>query len=171
MSNKAMQRIGLRPTADRPTVRVAKQSPMMQGIHLSKIWFDEDVVEFRITVSDGTSSFSNQVYVGHAALEDAVASLDVFKGHVHGGLLDVRFGEFGCEYANGAFHARFQFPSSGRLYITCEQESDFEEFATKTVASRATLYLKSQPALLDRFIVELQALASGQVEEAFLEAI
>ena len=144
---------------------------MRQGIHLSKIWFDDDVVELRITVSDGTSSFSNQVYVGHAAFRDTAARLDVFKGHIHGGLLDVRFGEFGCEYANGAFHARFQFPSPGRLYITSEQESEFEEFAKKTVASRATMYLRSEPALLDRFIIELQALASGESEEASLEAI
>jgi hypothetical protein len=151
--------------------RLKKQTPMRQGIQLSKIWFDDDVVEFRITVSDGTSSFSNQVYVGHAAFGDTLASLDVFKAQIHGGLLNIRFGEFGCEYANGAFHGRFQFPSPGTLYITCEQESDFEEFARKTVASRATMYLKSEPALLDRFIVELQALASGDSDEASLEAI
>ena len=144
---------------------------MIPGIHLSKIWFDDDIIEFRIAVSDGTSRFVNQVYVRHAALTDAVSSLDTFKGHVHGGLLDVRFGEFGCEYSNGAFHARFQFPSPGRLYITSEQESDFGEFAKKTVASRATMYLKSEPALLDRFVIELQSLASGEREEASLEAI
>jgi len=144
---------------------------MTQGIHLTKIWFDDDLVEFRITVSDGISSFTNQVYVGHAALEDAVSSLRVFKDHVHGGLLDLRFGEFGSEYANGAFHARFHFAVQARLFVSCEQESEFAEFAKKEVASGATMYIKSEPALLDRFIAELQALASGEAEEATLEAI
>ena len=144
---------------------------MKQGIHFSKIWFDDDVIEFRIGVSNGTSCFVNQVYVGHSALADAVSSLDAFKGHVHGGLLDVRFGGFGCEYANGGFQARFHFANPNRLFITCEQESDFEEFAKKTVANRATIYLKSEPALLDRFIVELQSLVSGEHKEASLEAI
>ncbi len=144
---------------------------MKQGLHLSKIWFDDDVIEFRIGVSDGTSHFVNQVYVGHSAFADAVSDLDAFKNHVHGGLLDVRLGAFGCEYANGAFHARFQFPSPGRLYVSCEQEAEFEEFSKKNVAGRATLYLKSEPALLDRFIVELRAVASGESEEASLEAI
>jgi len=141
------------------------------GIHISKIWSDDDVVELKIEVSDGASLFSNQVYVGHAELADAASSLNAFKDDLYGGLLDVRFGEFGCEYANGAFHARFHYPSPGRLCVTCRQESDFEQFSKKTVASKATMYVISEPVLLDRFIAELQAFASGASEEAHLEAI
>ena len=144
---------------------------MKSGIHISRVWSDDDVVELRILVSDGMSSFSNQTYVGHAALENAVSSLDVFKNHVHGGLFDLRFGEFGPEYANGAFHARFHFPVPGRLFVSCEQESEFVEFAKKEIASRATMYVKSEPALLDRFIAELRAVAAGTGEEAYLEAV
>jgi len=144
---------------------------MKPGIVISRVWSDEDVVELRVTVSDGTSLFSNQVYVGHAALQAAVSSLRAFKDHVHGGLFDLRFGEFGPEYANGAFHARFHFPLPGRLHVSCEQESDFAEFAEKQVASRASMYLKSEPALLDRFIAELGAVAGDTSQEAYLEAI
>jgi len=90
---------------------------------------------------------------------------------LHGGLFDLRFGEFGPEYANGAFHARFHFPAPGPLFVTCEQESEFEEFAKKEVASKATMYVKSEPALLDRFIDELRAVAAGRSEQAYLEAI
>ena len=144
---------------------------MKPGIRISKVWFDDDVIELKIEVSDGTSLFSNQAYVGHAALAEVISKLNVFKNHLHGGLLDVLFGEFGCEYANGALHARFHFPSPGKLYVTCRQESEFEEFSTKTVASKATMYLRSEPVLLDRFIAELQALVSDASQEAHLEAI
>lgn len=144
---------------------------MKPGLHISKIWFDDDVIELRIGVSHGDSFFSNQVYVGHVAFQEAISSLTVFKDQVHGGLLDVRFGEFGPEYANGAFRARFHFASPGRLYVSCEQESDFEQFSIKDVASRATMYIKSEPALLDRFIAELQAVASGTSDVAYLEAV
>lgn len=143
---------------------------MKPGIHISRVSSDDGVVELRILVSDGVSSFSNHAYVGHAALEDAVASLQVFKSQVHGGLLDLRFGEFGPEYASGAFHARFHFPAPGRLFVSCEQESEFVEFANKEVASRATLYVQSEPSLLDRFIGELRAVAAGTSDEAYLEA-
>jgi hypothetical protein len=144
---------------------------MTKGIRFDRIWSDDDVVELRVTVSDGTSSFVNEVYVGHQSFSDTVSALGRFKDHVHGGLLDIRFGEFGPEYASGAFHARFHFPKPGRLYITSRQESGFSEFAAKTVASCATLYIASQPVLLDRFILELSALADGKREEAFLEAV
>jgi hypothetical protein len=85
--------------------------------------------------------------------------------------LDIRFGEFGPEYASGAFHARLHFPAPGRLYVSCRQESDFEEFGKKTVASSAALYLVSQPALLDRFIGDLKILASKAESDAFLETV
>ena len=81
------------------------------------------------------------------------------------------FGEFGSEYANGAFHARFHFPKLGRLFTTCQQESDFIEFGKKTVASCATMYLCSEPALLDRFIDELKRIPVDTNSEARLEAV
>lgn len=129
------------------------------------------MVEFAIEVADGASRFANRVYVGYRSLADAIANLDSFKTHVHGGLLDVRFGEFGPEYANGAFHARFHFPKPGRLFITCRQESDFSEFGGKTVASCATMYLSSEPALLDRFIEELRRIPADSEGQARLEAV
>ena len=88
---------------------------MKRGISFTKIWSDEDMIELRIDVSDGASLFSNQVYVGYLHLSEAVSQLDTFRDH--GGLLDMRFGEFGPEYANGAFHARFHFPKPGKLFI------------------------------------------------------
>ena len=144
---------------------------MKPGIQLTKVWFDDDMLELKVDVSDGTSFFSNRVYVAYSALTEAVAQLDAFKDHIHGGLLDVRFGEFGPEYANGAFHARFHFPKPGRLYISCRQQSEFEEFSVTKVASEATLYLRTEPALLDNFISELKGLDAKRREEAHLEAI
>ena len=144
---------------------------MKPGIMITRLWFDVDVVELRIRVSDGTSSFSNDVYVAHDTLEDAVSSLQAFRNHLHGGLLDLQFGEFGPEFAKGAFHARFHFLLPGRLFVTCNQESGFEEFANKKVASKATLYVKSEPVLLDRFITQMEVLAAGMRAEAELEGI
>jgi len=143
---------------------------MDRGIRISRVWSDEDMVELCVEVSDGTSSFSNRAYIAHGKLEQIASNLANFKDHIHGGILDVRVGEFGPEYANGAFHGRLHFTAPGRLRITCEQESDFMEFGRKNVASRATLYLSAEPASLDRFVNEVKVLARG-AESAFLEAI
>ena len=147
------------------------ETAMDRGLRVRRVWFDDDVVELQIDVSDGRSSFSNRAYVGHGHLADTVTGLDAFRAHLHGGLLDVRFGEFGPEYASGAFHGRFHFSKPGRLFITCRQESEHEPFAGKTVASCATLYLQSEPVLLDRFVGELGGLVSRARDVAVLEAV
>lgn len=144
---------------------------MDPGVFFKKIWFDEDVVELKTDSSDGYSLFSNRVYVGHQELDDLIAGLNTFRGQVYGGLYNIRFGEFGPEYANGAFHARLHFRELGRIHLTVRAQSEFEEFGIKNVASEATLYLVSEPILLDNFIAELKALKSGLSDEAKFEAV
>ena len=143
---------------------------MQPGISLKKIWSDEHLIELKIDSFDGNSLFSNEVYVGHQEIEDLIEGLNTFKDHVHGGIYDIQLGEFGPEYANGAFQARLHFHSQSKLHITINAQSDFEEFGMKKVASEATLYLVSEAGLLDNFIVELRALKADMKDEAKLEA-
>jgi hypothetical protein len=146
---------------------------MTPSITIKKIWFDDDVVEFEITTSDGCSQFCVKIYAGHQALESLICDLDRFKSQVHGGIYDIEFGKFGPEYANGAFQARLHFhtPGRGRLFITVNAESDWHLFSKTEVASRATLYLKSEPGLLDTFINELRRVSSGSNERAIFECV
>ena len=141
---------------------------MQQGISISKTWSDDDLVEFRIVVADQVSSFCNTVYVGHGQLAELATELRIFRNHIHGGIKDIRFGEFGPEYANGAFHARLHFCSPGKLYISTHQQSEFTSFSVGEVASEAKMYLVSEPVLLDNFLAEFGGLANGAREDAFL---
>jgi hypothetical protein len=142
---------------------------MQKGISISKIWSDDDLVELCIAVTDRASSFSNTVYLGHGQLVELAEQLRNFRDHIHGGIKDIRFGEFGPEYANGAFHARLHFRSPGKLYVSTHQQSEFTSFSVGEVASEAKMYLVSEPVLLDNFISELGALANGAREHALLE--
>lgn len=144
---------------------------MKPGISFTKIWFDDDMVELRIQVSDGQSTFVNEVYVGHQQLTDLVADLNRFKTHVHGGIYDMAFGSFGPEYAHGAFHARLHFQDRGILFVTVKSQTDFQDFGKKNVASEATMYLRTEPALLDNFIAVLKDMSDGKREDAALERI
>ncbi|TOO91690.1 hypothetical protein CGH25_24220, partial [Vibrio parahaemolyticus] len=96
---------------------------MKAKIEFEKVWFDEDIVELRILVSNGHSMFTNKVYVGSNELELLYKRLEAFKTAYYGGLEDITFGEFGVEYASGAFHARLHFPKPGLLYISTKQQS------------------------------------------------
>ena len=142
---------------------------MTRGIRIVKRWSDDDVIDLTFEVSDGRSLFINTAYVAVDWLETASSALRVFGRQIHGGLYDLKAGEFGPEFANGAFLARFHFPKPGRLFISTQQQSDYREFKSSEVASAARLFLTSEPVLLDRFIDELAALNRGEREDATLE--
>lgn len=129
------------------------------------------MLELRIDACDGTSAFSNKVYVGHQNLRDVVGELNTFKDQVYGGIYDLRFGEFGPEYASGAFHARLQFHHRGALLVSTHMQSEYSDFGPKNVASEVNLYLISEPALLDSFIQSLRAVSDGSRIDAELEAV
>ncbi len=129
------------------------------------------MIELRIDACDGTSVFSNKVYVGHQNLRQVVGELNTFKDHIYGGIYDLRFGEFGPEYASGALHARLHFHDKGKLLVSVHMQSDYSDFGRKIVASEANLYMISEPSLLDNFILALRTLSDGNCLEAELEAI
>lgn len=144
---------------------------MKPSIRFTKIWANEDMLELRIEVCDGRSLFVNQVYVGHQLLADTVSGLRRFKDQIFGGLFNLRFGEFGPEYASGALDVRMHFRKHGKLLIRILAQSEFSRFEERELSSDATLHLVSEPALLDNFILELSALSEGGIEQAKLEAI
>jgi len=144
---------------------------MKPGINFKRIWSDDDLIELRIDSCDGTSLFSIKVHVGHQSVSDLIAELYDFKDKVYGGIYDIQMGAFGPEYASGAFHARLHFHQHSRIHITIEGESEFNDFGGKNVASKATLYMATEPVLLDNFIAELKMLSAGSRNEAKLEAL
>jgi len=144
---------------------------MKPSIRFTKIWNDEDMLELRVEISDGCSLFVNQIYVGHHLLSDTVSGLNRFKEQIYGGLFNLRFGEFGSEYASGALDIRMHFRNRGKLYLRIRAQSEFSRFEDQQLSSDATLHLMSEPALLDNFILGLHALSEGGIEQAELEAI
>jgi hypothetical protein len=130
-------------------------------ISIEKVWFDDDLSELKISVCNGKSLFTNKVYVGSHQILELVNSLNAFKNHFYGGLNDILLGQFGREYANGAFSARLHFPKPGALYIATHQQSEYFEFKGQEEASEAKMYLTTEPVLLDNFIQELKGLSNG----------
>jgi hypothetical protein len=95
--------------------------------------------------------------------------LEIFKDQIYGGIYDLEFGSFGPEYASGAFHARLQFQDRGKIFISIKAQSKYEDFGKKNIASEATLYLVTEPSMLDNFIVSLKTLNNGNADSAHLE--
>ena len=141
---------------------------MTPCIAFKKIWNDDDLIELTVTVCNGKSIFSNNIYANADALIQLVKHLSIFRNHIYGGLYDIKLGEFGVEYASGGFQARLHFDSQGKLFISTHQQTEFEESPKTQVASEAKMYLSAEPALLDNFITDLKILNSGSSDEAIL---
>lgn len=144
---------------------------MQPFIKFEKVWCDEDTTELKVTVNNGQSSFSNIVSLGNNELSELSESLEVFKTQYYGGLKDVQFGRFGREFVNGGFHARMHFPEPGYLYIATTQQSKFLSFKGQEVASEAKMFLRTEPCLLDNFLLELKQLSKGDEDAAQLLCI
>ena len=144
---------------------------MKSGIRFTKLWSDDDMLSLQVEISDGRSLFTMDVYVGHKKLADTVSGLHRFKDQIFGGLFNLRFGEFGPEYASGALDVRMHFRQGAKLFVRVLAQSRFSRFEDREIASEATLYLISEPVLLDNFIPALRMLSEGSVDEAELEAM
>ena len=88
------------------------------GLLIQKVWFDDHLTELSITISNGSSKFTNKVYIAKDDIKDLIDQLDGFKNDYYGGLIDILWGGFGHEYANGAFAPRLHFPKPSTLYLT-----------------------------------------------------
>lgn len=144
---------------------------MKSNISFENIWSDEGMVELKIVVNDGESSFSNNVYVSYLKISNLVNDLDIFKEHIYGGLYDLELGKFGQEYANGAFKGRFHYNERGKIFISIRMQTDFFDFGIKKVASEAVLYLISEPSLLDNFIHQFKMVGKEFGNIALLECL
>jgi hypothetical protein len=72
-----------------------------------------------------------------------------------GGLFKLQAGDGGPEYAGGSFRARFHYYKPTELLISVMQQGDYFSFKSSEVAAEAKMFLRTEPALLDRFIAAL----------------
>ena len=144
---------------------------MKSGICFENILLDDNLIELSIIVDDGKSKFSNKVYTVFSDIEQLVKDLKNFSKAIYGGVTDIQLGGFGPEYASGAFSGRFHFYKPGKLFISIRMQTNFFDFGMKNVASEATLYLISEPSLLDTFIRQLSVIHKSISNNAVLECV
>ena len=141
---------------------------LKKQIVFKKIYENEHMLEFKVTVCDGYSLFSIDVYVSLDYIEELIEALNLLKLQNFSGIYDIKMGKIGYEYAGGIFHARLHYEQRDVLYISTFQQSDFSEFKKTEVASEAKMYLISNPVFIDDFIKQLHELKSYNVDEVIL---
>ena len=144
---------------------------MPPRITITRTWSDADVAQLAFEVCDGISAFTNEAYVALDWGVVAAAALRTFAHQVHGGLFNLEAGDGGPEYASGAFRARFHYYKPTQLLISTRQQGEFFPFKGGEVAPTAKMFLRTEPALLDRFVASLPALDASEGRQAVLECI
>jgi len=137
---------------------------MKPRIAVSCKWSDDDILQLECLVCDGRSSFVCEVYTARGWGAATAKGLKAFAQQVHGGIYNLEAGAEGPEYASGAFRARFHYHKPTDLLISTSQQGEHFEFKQGQVASEATMFLRTEPALLDRFVAALPSVDNSGAE-------
>ena len=114
--------------------------------------------------------FTNAAYVSLDWGSTVAAALRSLASQVHGGIYTMEAGDGGPEFASGMFRARFHYFKPTALMISTVQEGTHFEFKASQGAPAAPMFLRTEPALLERFAVALERVnESGH--EAVLECL
>ena len=140
------------------------------ALTMARVWADEDMDEVRVAIEGPDAGFAINAYLGRTDQRDVLESLCRFAKQIYGGLCEVRFGEFGPEYANGAVHLRFHW-IDGQIYITCRLQAHFDTFGRKEAADEALIHVGTEPALFDVFLASLAPFVDRQTHKVELELV
>ena len=144
---------------------------MLPRITITRTWSDNDVAQLTFEVCDGLSVFKNEAYASLDWGSTAAEALRIFGDQIHGGVFDLEAGKGGPEYASGSFRARFHYYKPNQLLISTSQQGDFFSFKGSRAAPVATMFLRTEPGLLDVFRASLRALDASDGAQAVLECI
>jgi hypothetical protein len=144
---------------------------MQPRIAISRKGLDDGILQLEFLVCDGVSTFVSESYSSGNWGVTAAAALRVFATQIYGGIYTLEAGAGGREYAGGAFRARFHYFKPTQLLISTRQQGDYFDFKRSEVAAQVAMFLRTEPALLDRFIGALPALDSEVAAQAVLECV
>jgi hypothetical protein len=144
---------------------------MTPRIAITRTWSDNDVAQLAFEVCDGSSVFANEAYVPLNWGVTTASALRAFGQQIYGGLFDLQAGEEGFEYASGHIRARFHWYKPDQLLISTWQQGAHFLFKGSETAADARLFLKTEPALLDRFVAALPSLDAQGDGQATLECV
>ena|SRR5687768_5864251 len=144
---------------------------MIPRIAINRTWSDNDLAQLAFEVCDGASVFANEAYAPLNWGVSTASALRTFGRQIHGGLFDLEAGEEGFEYAGGYIRIRFHWYKPDQLLISTWQQGAHFPFKGSEAAADARLFLKTEPALLDRFVADLPSLDTQGAGQATLECI
>ncbi len=141
---------------------------MNKGLQIDVKWFDNDLLEVRITAWNGAFGGAADVYLSIGGLRETADKLSGFPRNPTD-KRELLFGRFGPGQAGGAVGMRFYCADgAGHAYVESKIESDNQ---IAGVNECVVLPLLIEPAALDSFVEDLRRLDAEKAGTAFLCAV
>ncbi|MGC2253049.1 MAG: hypothetical protein WA563_00805 [Candidatus Acidiferrales bacterium] len=144
------------------------------GIQFSVSWEDQDIIEVRVSVWNGTFGGTAYIYTGNRELDDAAAKLSRFPKNISDDR-EIFLGTFDPKYAGGGVRMRFYCTDhSGHAYVDSQIQSDprLHTSAPRTPTVQSSLVsLPIEAAAVDTFVDELRRMAINRSGAARLAGV
>jgi hypothetical protein len=144
----------------------ANQGGLVRGIEFEVVWWDEDVIEYRVTCSNGAFSGATKMYAAHESLPEAADSLDGFPLH-NKDSRTIHFGTPDPKFAGGGLQMRFDCVDSvGHAVVEVKLRAD--SCLGVGEAQSVSLYIPVEAGAIDAFVAQARSLADSKSGKAFL---
>jgi hypothetical protein len=140
---------------------------MHAALRITVIWHDDDVVQLRVTGSNGRFAGQADTYVSPADFDGLPDSLVGFPSSTSD-VRELELGAFGPDSAGGGVRLRFSCrDSAGHTQVEARFEGDHVGSAPPEAA---LVYAEFEPAAFDQFVTGLRHIARNRSGEAILAA-
>jgi len=147
------------------TAMLHSMSSKILGFQFQLLWYDDQVLQLRITGWNGEFGGAADVYVGVGGLAEAAAKLEGFPIKISD-FRHIEFGGFGPQAAGGAISMHFSCKDgAGHALVEATIESDY---AGASTAQSAAFFGSVEPTAIDNFVTEVRAMESNRRGEALL---
>ncbi|WP_137175704.1 hypothetical protein [Massilia sp. HP4] len=147
-------------------------------MRFKRLYDDDGFSQVEIAVEDERASIAVQAYVNLPMLEAIALALENFTEIVPGAAFDIALGSTGEHIAGGGVDIAFSVTRQRAIVMTVLARSQYGDIGARQFgeagltrgAMELRTFLVTEPALLDRFAMQLRGFCSGFQDRCELEA-
>jgi hypothetical protein len=138
----------------------------MKGIEFEVVWFDQDVIEYRVTCANGSFSGSTKMYLTHSDLANAADTLSGFPSSIKDSR-NIKLGAFESGVAGGGIEMDFRcIDSVGHAVAIIRLRADGCKGAGEPQS--VCLYIPVEAGSIDSFVAKARSIEDTMGAKAYL---
>jgi hypothetical protein len=138
----------------------------MRGIEFEVVWFDQDVVEYQVTCSNGAFRGATRMYLADDDLSKTAQTLSGFPSDIND-TRDVQLGAFERDVVGGGIHMSFRCTDSvGHAVVLVRLRAD--GCTGPAEPHSVSLYIPVEAGSIDSFVAKARSIDATQGAKAYL---